>query len=399
MSAPGRLPLSEVADLMAPGRPLPFAVIDGAGRLLLAQGQLIHDVAQLRALLERGAGVEQEAVREARARRAAAGGASAVPSARELSWFDRFEQQTWTLDELLRALVKGAPRADLGGSAGQGDSPPTLAQQIEALGDDFISRVDRHPDAALFLAVRQDDRRHALYSLTHAFHTATVALLAARQLGWPAPQVRRAVLAALTMNASIVELQTRMAEQRDPPTKAQLDLIRAHPHRATDLLAAAGIADEGWLQAVRDHHERATGGYPRGVEPDELAQLVRAADVFMAKITPRVMRPALGPQLAARHLFQEQGGGALAAALIKSVGVYPPGDLVTLKNGETAIVVARTAAGNAPQVAALLSAQGKPINGAPRRDTGRPETAIAGPLADRSRIGRVLPEVVYGLLK
>lgn len=393
MNAPGRVPLVEVADLMSPGQPLPFRVLDGLGRLLLGQGQRIHDARQLQALLERGACVEYEEVQQVRAKRTGAGaGEARTPSNRELTWFDRFDQQVWVLDDLLRALVKGDLRAEAAGG--------NLAAQIGAFGDTFMALVDRQPDAALFHAVRQDDKRHALYALTHALHAATVAQLAARQMAWPEPQPRRAVLAALTMNAAIVELQGRMAEQKEPPSKAQFDQIRAHPHRSAELLAAAGVADEAWLQAVRDHHERATGGYPRGgVEPGDLARLVRAADVYTAKISPRALRPAQTPQTAARQLFQDEGGGPLAAALIKAVGIYPPGDLVTLKNGETAVVVLRTAVGNAPQVAVLFNAQGKPVTGAPRRDTGQGETAIAGPLADRARVTRVLPETVYGLLK
>lgn len=393
MSAPERVPLPEVADLMAPGQPLPFRVLDASGRLLLAQGQRIHDVRQLQALLERGACVEYEEVQQVRARRAAAAGGDArVPSTRELTWFDRFDQQVWVLDDLLRALLKGDTRKEV--------EDGSLATQIGAFGDAFMALVDRHPDAALFHAVRQDDKRYALYALTHALHAATVALLASRQLAWPAPQVRSAVLATLTMNAAIIELQGRMAEQKDPPSKAQLDQIRAHPHRSAELLAAAGVDDAAWLEAVRDHHERTTGGYPRGgAEPGELARLVRAADVYSAKISPRALRAAQTPQAAARQLFQEEGGGPLAAALIKAIGVYPPGDLVTLKNGEIAVVVMRTAAGNSPQVAVLLNAQGKPVAGTPRRDTSQADLGIAGPLADRSRIGRVLPEVVYGLLK
>jgi len=390
--APQRVPLAEVADLMAPGQPLPFRVLDAFGRLLLAQGQRIHDVRQLQALLERGASVERDEVQQARAARAAAAtGGSRVPSTtRELTWFDHFDQQIWVLDDLLRALGKNEAREGVRAD---------LAAQLAAFGEHFIALVERQPDAALFHAVRQDDKRCALYALTHALHAATVVQLAARQLGWPAAQVRSAVFAALTMNAAIVELQGRMAEQKESPSKAQVDVIRAHPHRAAERLAAAGIADAAWLDAVRDHHERPVGGYPRGVEPGELARLVRAADVYTAKISPRAIRAAQTPQAAARQLFQDEGGGPLAAALIKAVGVYPPGDLVTLKNGETAVVVARTAVGNAPQVAVLFSAQGKPVAGAPRRDTTQGETAIAGPLADRSRVTRVLPEAVYGLLR
>lgn len=385
----GYLPLADVADLMAPGRRLPFGIFDGAGRLLLAQGQFVHDVRQLRALLERGACAEIEEVRQVRAARAAD---NRVPSQREPTWFDRFERQTWALDDLQRSLIKG--------EAGVGGADATLPAQIEAFGDAFVALVERQPDAALFIAVRQDEKRHAMYALTHSLNAATVALLAARLLGWPAAQARLAVLAVLTMNAAIVELQGHMAAQKEAPSKAQIDQIRAHPHRSATLLASAGVSDEFWLQAVRDHHERSgIGGYPRGEsEPGELARLVRAADVFTAKISPRAMRAAMTPQAAARQLFQEEGGGPLAGALIKAVGVYPPGDLVTLKNGETAIVVTRTAAGNAPQVAALFNAQGRPIAGAPRRDTSVGGTAIAGPLADRSRITRILPEMVYGLL-
>lgn len=391
MSTPQRVPLAEVADLMAPGQPLPFRVLDAFGRLLLAQGQRIHDVRQLQALLERGASVEQEEVRLAREARAEAKAGGRVPSTRELTWFDRFDQQMWALDDLLRALAKVDP--------GEGVVGGDLAARLGDFGDAFIALVERQPDAALFHAVRQDDKRYALYALTHALHAATVVQLAAHQLGWPAAQVRSAVLAALTMNAAIVELQGRMAEQKEPASKVQFDQIRAHPHRSADLLAAAGVGDAAWLEAVRDHHERANGGYPRGVEPGELARLLRAADVYTAKISPRAIRTAQTPQMAARQLFQEEGGGPLAAALIKAVGVYPPGDLVTLKSGETAVVVARTAVGNAPQVAVLFSAQGKPVGGAPRRDTSQGDAAIAGPLADRSRITRVLPEAVYGLLK
>ncbi|MBL8287470.1 MAG: phosphohydrolase [Rubrivivax sp.] len=394
MNAPARVPLSEVGDLMAPGQPLPFSVLDGFGRLLLAQGQRLHDARQLKALLERGACVEVEEAQQARRQRAAGAGAgSPAPSTREPTWFDRFERQVWTLDELLRALVKGEVTGEVGAGS--------LAERLGAFADSFIAEVERHPDAALFLAVRQGGHRHALYSLTHGLNAATVALLAARQLGWPAPRARSVVLAALTMNVTITALQTRMAEQKEPPSKGQLDLIRAHPHAAAELLAAAGVANEDWLEAVRDHHERAGGGgYPRGdVAPGDAAGLLRAADVYAAKISPRTLRPALSPQLAARQLFQEQGGGPLAAALIKAVGVYPPGDLVTLKNGEVAVVVMRTAVGNAPQVAVLFSREGKPVPGTPRRDTTQGDTAIAAALADRSRVPRLLPEAVYGLLK
>jgi hypothetical protein len=205
---------------------------------------------------------------------------------------------------------------------------------------------------------------------------------------------------ALTMNASITELQARMAEQPDPPSKKQLEQIRAHPHQSAQMLRDSGVADPLWLEAVQDHHERLDGqGYPRAVtEVGELAHLVRAADVFAAKISPRALRPALTPQAAARQLFQEEQGGPIAAALIRAVGLYPPGDFVRLKNGEAGIVAHRATAAAAAMVMAVLGANGKPVPGAPKRDTGQPEFAIVGALAERTGLPRVLPEQVYGVL-
>lgn len=379
-----RIPLGEVHDLIVPGQPLPFKVLDAQGRLLLAAGQKVLDARQLEALLGRGACVEYTEVQAVRQQRAGAGTGMGAPSARKRTLFDVWEQQTWALDSLLRLVGRDT----------------TLASQIEAFADSHVVLVDKHVEAALFQCVRQDDHRFALYGLSHALHTATVAMSCARQLGWSAARIRSLVGAALTMNVSMLELQAHMAEQNEPPSKKQLEQIRSHTTRSAQMLRASGIADAEWLQTVEDHHERAGGaGYPRGLaEVGEMARLLRAADVFMAKISPRALRAPLLPQVAARQLFQDDKGGPIAAALIKSLGVYPPGDFVKLKSGEAGIVVHRTAAGSAPVVAVLADAAGRPVHGAPRRETAKPEFAIVGPLGERRGMPRVLPEQVYGLV-
>lgn len=387
MNATGRrVALSEVSELLAPGLPLPFRILDGEGRLLLAVGQSIVDARQLTALFDRGACVEGTELDAVRAARAAEQDRSGRPgSTRRRTLFDRWERQVWTLDDLLRSLARRLP----------------MAEEIEAFVDDHLELVDRDPDVALFHCIRQDDRRFALYSLTHALHCSAVVLLAARLLGWEPQRAQCALRVALTMNASIVELQARMAEQSDPPTKKQLALIREHPLKSAQMLRAAGITDSSWLAGVEAHHECAGGsGYPRALaEVDELAHLVRSADVFTAKISPRALRAPMAPQAAARQLFQEEGGGPIAGAIIKAVGVYPPGDFVRLRNGDAAIVTRRATAGAGVQVVSLLDARGKPLLNAPRRDAGTAEFAITGALAERTGLPRVLPEQVYGLLE
>jgi len=250
------------------------------------------------------------------------------------------------------------------------------------------------------VAVRQDDHRFALYGLAHPLHTAVVAVLCARQLGWDAARVQLVAAAALTMNVSMLDLQATMAEQKDPPTKKQLDIIHTHTDRSAQMLRDSGVADEEWLAAVTDHHERSDGsGYPRGVaEVCEAARLLRVCDVFMAKISPRAFRTRRGPQAAARQLFQEEDGGPLAAALIQALGVHPPGDFVLLKNGEVGVVTHRGVSPTTPRVVALLDANGRPVPGTVVGDTAAAGLGVAGAPQAQTKLPRVLPERVYGLI-
>ncbi len=376
-----RVPLTEVRDLLHIGSPLPFRVLDAQERLLLNEGQVIQDEAQFEALTERGAWAERASVDAERKARAAA---ASPPVAVQLSLFDRWERLLWQFDKLARGLVRQElPGANL----------PPFYDALRAL-------VDRDPDVALFLCTRQEDHRFALYPLRHSIHCAVLATLTARQLGWDDGRVNALGCAALTMNLGILELQATMAEQDDPPTKKQLDQIHAHPDAAVALLRSVGIVDEDWLAIVADHHERSGGGgYPKGVgEVHSSAHVLRGIDVYMAKISPRAKRPGVMPQLAVRQLFQQSPGDPLSMAVIKTLGVHPPGSLVKLRSGEIAVAIRRPPTGTHPLVATLSDRNGKPSGETHRRNTAEPDFGVEAPLASSKEFARIMPERVYGLV-
>jgi hypothetical protein len=196
----------------------------------------------------------------------------------------------------------------------------------------------------------------------------------------------------------MLELQAQMAEQSDPPTKRQIERIRAHPEGAVALLREAGIGDPEWLTTVLQHHEQPQGGgYPQGLtEVSDAAQLLRAADVYMAKVSPRALRAPLAPVVAMRQLFQHKPGDPLGMALVKALGVHPPGALVLLQSGEVAVVTRRAASGTHPVVATLSDKAGRPVADTHRRDTAETGLGITGPLVDTKPFSRVLPDRVYG---
>jgi HD-GYP domain-containing protein (c-di-GMP phosphodiesterase class II) len=376
-----RVPLQEVRDLLHIGAALPFRVLDAQERLLLNEGQVIQDEAQFEALTERGAWAERSLVEAERKARAAA---ASPPIVVQLSLFDRWERLLWQFDKLARGLV----RHELPGS-----NLLSFAGALRAL-------VDRDPDIALFLCSRHEGPRFALYPLRHSIQCAVLATLAARQLGWDETRITSIGCAALSMNLAILELQATMAEQDDPPTKKQLDQIRAHPDAAVALLRSAGVLDEEWLATVGDHHEHnGGGGYPKGKgDVHAGAHVLRAIDVYMAKISPRARRPGIVPQLAVRQLFQQNPGDPLSMAVIKTLGVHPPGSLVKLNSGEIAVAIRRPATGTHPLVATLSDRNGRPCGETHRRNTAEPEFAVEAPQATTKEFARIMPERVYGLV-
>lgn len=371
--------LQLVLSQVAIGVPLPFGVRDAQGTLLLAKGQVVNDDAHLAELFDRGVYADADEVQRAQRQLQPLDAGKAT---RKLTLIDRWEQLIWQLDGVLKSVAE-----------------PGLPERVGVLSEALLALQRRDPDIGIYTAMRQDPKRLATYGLTHSLYAAMACGLAASRLAWSEADSSRIVSAALTMNLSIIELQGRMATQGGKPTAPQLERLRAHPEAAVAALAAAGITDSLWLEAVAQHHERPDGaGYPRGLTaPAELGMALRQADVLLAKISPRADRAPLPIQQAHRDLFADGGGGPFATALIKEFGIYPPGDFVRLKSGELAVVVRRGATAMLPEVAAITDRNGTPIIEAPRRDTSRPEYAIVGLVADKRLVLRVPPERFYGL--
>ena len=99
--------------------------------------------------------------------------------------------------------------------------------------------------------------------------------------------------------------------------------------------------------------------------------MLRRVDVFAAKLSRRATRVPMSPVQAAREACIGADGkpDEIGAALLKSVGLYPPGSFVQLVSGELGIVIARGHRANLPVVAALVSPSGAPLGVPAIRDT------------------------------
>ena len=249
-------------------------------------------------------------------------------------------------------------------------------------------------DLLLYLALRSVRDPGVHFGALHALHAAVVCALMAARLGWDAARRDRLVCATLTMNLSIIELQSRLAGSTQPPTPAQRELLDSHAVDTVAMLRQAGLDDEDWLRIVAQHHAPPPGQPDEGV--CEEAQVLRLVDAYTLRIAERPDTIVASPALAARDLFAHHAKDPLALMLLKCLGVYPPGCHVKLASGEIAVVLRHGATANAPLVACLTNRRGDALQTPIRRDTSLlAEHHIASVVADRDVKVRFPSQVLY----
>lgn len=374
------------------GEPLPFELLTERGVLLAHKGYVIHTRGEFMQWAARGITVCIDMDASDDRQRAYVG---------KLHDLVRAERPLGEIQNL-----KIAP-ADLFTSNVRPEKPDrpdwvALQQRAHALlrepeHADFLERLDRlyqelrtavqhHPDATLLALIHLSATELRMYSATHAMLVYVICHLAAREvLHWPEALDEPLGKAALTMNIAMTALQDQLARQAEPLTAAQIEAIELHPQRAFSTLLSQGVTDENWLLAVRHHHDRAPGPLARKKPPLRLARLIQRADMFTGRLAPRAARMPMPTAAAMQGCYfdEEHQVDEAGAALIKAVGVYPPGLYVRLASQELAVVVQRGRNTSTPRVAVVVNRDGLATGEPILRDTALPPYKITGSAPQR----------------
>ncbi|MBO9688413.1 MAG: phosphohydrolase [Mitsuaria chitosanitabida] len=371
------------------GQVLSFSLRDAAGHLLFASGHPLPDTPQVRDLIARGPFVFAHETREYQ-RALAHKLDTMVLQGASMSELAKAKPD-FRLAEPAKLPLRAGPAhsaiwADLQWHAQQVLRDPTRPDflvRLTQLLDTTLSRLDQQPDASLALLIHDAGQEPLDYSARHALLSLALCELTTRQLGWSDGRRRALGLAALTMNLGITRQQDEHALRAEPLSAEQREQLAGHGDRAATQLLAIGVEDEAWLAAVRLHHDAGPGPLAGRSDGELMARLLRRVDIYGARISPRRNRRALSAAQAARavYLDESQQPDEAGAALIKAIGLYPPGSLVRLSSGEEGMVLKRGHSANEPMVAALVGRSGTPLTAPVLRDTRLPAQAISASLA------------------
>ena len=343
------------------GQPLPFSVYDKDGRLLLRKGIVISFGQQIERLLANGLYASAGTSEPNR------------PTKKEEPppVFDEIGSLTLRLKNTFASFLGTSPADDAG------ERVIFLAREIHAA-------CARDAESAI-AAVHLDF--HNPYLLSHHVHTAVLCSLLGRRLGMPDAELVPIMCAALTYDIGLVDMP-HLEKQMEPLNAEQTEAVRRHPLKSVELLKHARIGDEVWMSAVLNHHERVDGsGYPKGLSGNSVpigARILGMLDSYTAMIKGRPFRDANVPVKAIKEIFNErntQFDPEACAALVKELGMYPPGAIVRLVNGEIAVVKARSAKINEPQIFSVYDTSGMPFMSPRQRDSKSDEYAVKAPVS------------------
>lgn len=229
--------------------------------------------------------------------------------------------------------------------------------------------LQRDTDVGLYLLFQLATNSPVGYSASHALVCAVLAHLIAVEVGLPQDERDSMVHAALTMNLAMTALQDDLASQLEKPSDEQMAAIRAHAAEGARMLADLGIKDTLWLDTVGHHHDELGDANTLGsLSPvKRLARIVRAVDRYGAMISPRKSRAGRSATDSVRSIIQDSGehSDEIGHALVRTVGLCPPGTFVRLDNSEVAVVMRRSSKPNHPHVAIVLNDNGH-LSGQPR---------------------------------
>ena len=365
------------------GQALPFALRDGGGRQLLAADVRLDDPQTLAGLQSTELFADDSESHDWRRRLA-----SAVDAALRQKAALQLAGNTQGPSGQIRSAGSGK---------GLGEQWADLATVLDItlrdLGADtpWMSRLtavharasrlaEQRLDASLYHLVYSAGKGTERYSSHHGLLCLLVAIETAGKLAWDAGLVNSLSMAALTMNVSMRRLQDQLSSIDEPVSPASRAMIADHAERSASMLQAAGVADPVWIETVRLHHDDSLKASPLAelTPPQQAARLLRRVDIFTAKLSRRAARGPMSPVQAAREACLGPSGtpDEIGGALLKSVGLYPPGSFVELVNGEICIVVARGPVANLPVVAVVIDADGAHGGNATERDTNDRRFAV-----------------------
>jgi HD-GYP domain-containing protein (c-di-GMP phosphodiesterase class II) len=305
------------ADSIRINQPVPFALRDASGMVLVARGGVVASEEARQQLEERGLYIDMA---DADAFKKAVAGKmdSMVRGNSKLGQIAKAEEAVDAAEVAQNMATQARALRTDPDLTWDGLAVKMATALREPSKEDFLDRMNRleadllhllsgDVDAALLTLIYSASTELQKYSVRHALLVSVITELAARQFdAWPDEWRSPLRRAAMTMNISMTSLQDQLAMQDSGTSAHQREQISSHAQRGVNQLRDLGVVDELWLAAVEHHHSSPPGPLASMDAAMQIARLIKRADIFAARLSPRKTRAAMTATAAARSAYLDE---------------------------------------------------------------------------------------------
>ena len=224
--------------------------------------------------------------------------------------------------------------------------------------DGCVDSILRNPDASVWLTrIQAKDESTAQHSL----NVTALSVILGKSLNMTSKELEDLGVSAMLHDIGKTSIPTELLTKPDKLTDEESKLLQTHCRAGRDLLVSTKSVMSGAADVAHSHHERPDGqGYPRGLTAEKIpkyAKIVAIAEAYDVLTTTQPYRKAVSASEALQELYKHRGtqfDEKLVITFIDAVGIFPPGSIVEMVNGEIGIVLSNTNDKLRPKVIIIL---------------------------------------------
>lgn len=206
-----------------------------------------------------------------------------------------------------------------------------------------VDRVVNNPNAILWLTrLKHQDE----YTAEHSVNVCLLSIALGKQMDLAPYELENLGICGLMHDIGKMKVPAEILNKPGRLTPEEFDEMARHTLYAKQLLMGRSDIYPGAVDVAFSHHERLDGkGYPRGIDSTKLSlftRIVTVADAYDAMTSDRCYKPGMSSLDAMRILNNNRGtqfDAELVRVFISMIGLYPPGYLLEMSNGEVGIIL------------------------------------------------------------
>ena len=206
-----------------------------------------------------------------------------------------------------------------------------------------VEKVIHNPNALLWLTrlKHRDD-----YTAEHSINVSLLSIALGRHMGLEKWELENLGVCGLLHDIGKMRVPEEILNKPSALTPEEFEEMARHTVYARQLLMGRSDIYPGTVDVAYSHHERLDGkGYPRGINSSKISKFTRIvtiADAYDAMTSDRCYKTGMSSLDALKIINREKGtqfDEEAAQKFIEMIGLYPPGYLLEMSNGEVGIIL------------------------------------------------------------